>query len=87
MKYTDIENLNPQELNKRIHQNRHLLFQTRMKHKMGRLSNFMEIADLRRLQARLQSVATIKKPQVSPAPEVKKTSVPQTTFTLEKKRL
>ena len=55
MKYSEIQNLKADELRKRTHQNRLAWFEARMKGKMGRLSNFKEIANLRQDQARFQT--------------------------------
>lgn len=71
MKYSEIQNLKADELRKRIHQNRMAWFEARMKGKMGRLSNFQEIADFRQDQARLQT-ALVKFNRENPQEELKK---------------
>ena len=55
MKYSEIKNLEPAELRKRLAQNRQALFTARMKHKMQRLSNMMELRKGRRDMARLNT--------------------------------
>ena len=55
MKYSEISNLQPQELRKRLAQTRQALFSARMKHKMQRLSNMMELRNFRRDIARLET--------------------------------
>ena len=60
MKYAEIKNLEARELNKRLLQTRQALFAARMKHKMKRLSNVMELRHLRRDIARLQFALSLK---------------------------
>lgn len=60
MKYTEIKNLEVRELQKRLLQTRQALFTARMKHKMKRLSNVMELRYLRRDIARLQFALSLK---------------------------
>ncbi len=55
MKYSEIKNLEPAELKKRLAQNRQALFTAKMKHKMQRLSNMMELRKGRRDMARLNT--------------------------------
>ena len=55
MKYSEINNLQVQELRKRLAQNRQALFDARMKHKMQRLSNMMELRNFKRDIARLET--------------------------------
>ena len=60
MKYAEIKNLEIRELYKRLVQIRRALFAARMKHKMKRLSNVMELRYLRRDIARLQFALSLK---------------------------
>ncbi len=60
MKYAEIKNLEIRELYKRLVQTRRALFAARMKHKMKRLSNVMELRYLRRDIARLQFALSLK---------------------------
>ena len=55
MKYSEISNLQVQELRKRLVQSRQALFDAKMKHKMQRLSNMMELRNVRRDIARLET--------------------------------
>ena len=55
MKYSEINNLQVQELKKRLDQTKQALFDARMKHKMQRLSNMMELRDGRKDIARLRT--------------------------------
>ncbi|MDE0518445.1 MAG: 50S ribosomal protein L29 [Bdellovibrionales bacterium] len=55
MKYSEIQNLQVPELRKRLEQSRQALFTAKMKHKMQRLSNMMELRDVRRDIARLET--------------------------------
>ncbi|MDE0118592.1 MAG: 50S ribosomal protein L29 [Bdellovibrionales bacterium] len=55
MKYSEIHNLQVSELRKRLEQSRQALFTAKMKHKMQRLSNMMELRDVRRDIARLET--------------------------------
>ena len=55
MKYSEIRNLQVPELRKRLEQSRQALFTAQMKHKMQRLSNMMELRDVRRDIARLET--------------------------------
>ncbi len=59
MKYAEINNLQPQELKKRLDQTRQALFNARMKHKMQRLSNMMELRNFRRDIARLETALSV----------------------------
>ena len=59
MKYSEIHNLQVQELRKRLEQSRHALFTARMKHKMQRLSNMMELRDVKRDIARLETALSV----------------------------
>ena len=55
MKYSEIHNLQVSELRKRLEQSRQALFTAKMKHKMQRLSNMMELRYVRRDIARLET--------------------------------
>ena len=55
MKYSEISSLQVQELRKRLAQSQQALFDARMKHKMQRLSNIMELRNHRRDIARLRT--------------------------------
>ena len=74
MKYSEIKNLEIQELRKRLYQNKSALFEARMQHKMQRLSNLMTIQNLRRDMARLQTALFIfkRKEESLPTPSVQK---------------
>lgn len=71
MKYSEIKNLEVQELRKRLAQTRQALFDARMKHKMQRLSNMMELRNYRRDIARLQTTLS---------------ALPESAFVSEKKK-
>ena len=70
MKYSEISNLKVQELRKRLEQNRQALFTARMKHKMQRLSNMMDLRNIRRDIARLETALS---------------ALPESAFVSEKK--
>ena len=59
MKYSEISNLQVQELRKRLVQNRQALFDAKMKHKMQRLSNAMDLRYLKRDIARLETALSV----------------------------
>ena len=71
MKYSEIKNLEVQELRKRLTQTRQALFDARMKHKMQRLSNMMELRNYRKDIARLQTTLS---------------ALPESAFIFEKKK-
>ena len=56
MKYTEIKDLNLPEIQKRLVQNKQNLFDIRIKHKMQRQSNPLQIRFLKRDISRLQTV-------------------------------
>lgn len=55
MKFSEIKNLNRDELVKRIKGSREDLFDSRMKHSLGQLSNTDHIRKIRRVVARLKT--------------------------------
>lgn len=59
MKYSEIKDLQAAELRKRLEQNKQALFDARMKHKMQRLSNAMELRNLKKDIARLQTAMSV----------------------------
>ena len=69
MKYSEISNLEPAELKKRLAQNRQALFTARMKHKMQRLSNMMELREGRRDIARLNTALSALPETAEKAPK------------------
>ena len=87
MKYSEISNLQVQELRKRLAQSRQALFDAKMKHKMQRLSNMMELRNVRRDIARLETalsalpesafVSNKKKDAVKAETKVKKAVKPK----------
>jgi len=70
MKYSEIKDLQSEELRKRLEQNKQALFDARMKHKMQRLSNAMELRNLKKDIARLQTAMS---------------ALPESAFVSEKK--
>ena len=70
MKYSEIKDLQAAELRKRLEQNKQALFDARMKHKMQRLSNAMELRNLKKDIARLQTAMS---------------TLPESAFAREKK--
>ena len=70
MKYSEIKDLQSAELRKRLEQNKQALFDARMKHKMQRLSNAMELRNLKKDIARLQTAMS---------------TLPESAFVSEKK--
>ena len=63
MKYEEIKNLSVSELQKRLANTRKALFTARIKHKMKRLSNAMELRVFRKDMARLSMALNFKKQQ------------------------
>lgn len=72
MKYSEIKDLQAAELRKRLEQNKQALFDARMKHKMQRLSNAMELRNLKKDIARLQTAMSV---------------LPESAFVSEKKEV
>ena len=62
MKYAEIKHLQEPELRKRLNQTRQALFDSRMKHKMQRLSNMMDLRNLKRNKARLETALSVMVP-------------------------
>ena len=62
MKYAEIKHLQEPELRKRLAQTRQTLFDSRMKHKMQRLSNMMDLRNLKRDKARLETALSVLVP-------------------------
>ena len=56
MKYSEIKNLQPEEIKKRLDQNRQALFSARIKHKMQRQANPLQIRFLKRDISRLETI-------------------------------
>ena len=56
MKYSEIKDLNLAEIQKRLTQNKQILFDARIKHKMQRQSNPLQLRFLKRDISRLQTV-------------------------------
>lgn len=87
MKYSEISNLQVQELRKRLAQSRQALFDAKMKHKMQRLSNMMELRNFKRDIARLETALSVlpvsafvsdkKRDSVKVESKVKKTVKPK----------
>jgi len=89
MKYAEIKGLKVEELQKRLSQTRQALFDARMKHKMQRLSNIMELRtfkkDIAHLETALSSLPasafvsdkkeSVKKEEVKKNLSVKKVAV------------
>ena len=73
MKYAEIKHLQEQELRKRLSQAKHSLFSARMKHKMQRLSNTMELRNFKKDIAQLETVLASlpKKVYAKPAQKTK----------------
>ena len=87
MKYSEIQNLQIQELRKRLYQNRNELFEARMKHKMQRLSNVMTIQYLRRDMARLQTaLSVLQEKEEVPTGTVKKVNTIKPAKTSSEKK-
>ena len=59
MKYAEIRNLHEQELRKRLAESRQALFDSRMKHKMQRLSNIMDLRNFKRDISQIETALTI----------------------------
>ena len=78
MKYAEIKHLQEPELRKRLQQTRQALFDSRMKHKMQRLSNIMELRNFKRDISQLET-ALASLPKKSPAPPTKKAIPSQKT--------
>ena len=85
MKYSEIKDLQFAELNKRLDQNKQALFNARMKHKMQRLSNSMELRDLKKDIARLQTALSIL-PESAFVSEKKETVQKEPKKTVEVKK-
>ena len=60
MKYEDIKDLTVEELRKRALSMREEAFQLRMKHSLGQINNPIEIRNLRRNIARVQTALSSK---------------------------
>ena len=86
MKYSEIKDLQVAELNKRLEQNKQALFDARMKHKMQRLSNAMELRDLKKDIARLQTALSIL-PESAFVSEKKETIQKEPKKTVEAKKV
>ncbi len=86
MKYEEIKNLQEQELRKRLVQMRQNLFNAKIKHKMQRLSNVMELRnfkhDISRIQTALSGLPkiVIKKPKETPSSELPKQKMQKLSF-------
>ena len=78
MKYAEIKHLQEPELRKRLQQTRQALFDSRMKHKMQRLSNIMELRNFKRDISQLET-ALASLPKKPPAPPTKKAILSQKT--------
>ena len=75
MKYSEIKNWDSGELKKHLQQTKQSVFTARMKHKMQRLSNTMQLRHSRRDVARLQTALSILPPvPKKPALDGKKSS-------------
>ena len=71
MKYAEIKHLQEPELRKRLSQAKQSLFEARMKHKMQRLSNTMDLRHFKRDIAQLETVLA-KLPKKAPVKSAKK---------------
>lgn len=58
MKYEDVKNLSPLEINKKIRELRTGMFEARMKNAMGQMTNPISIRHMRRDIARLKTALT-----------------------------
>jgi len=60
MKFADVKELTSSELRKRVQQVHGELFEARMKHSLGQLSNPIEIREKRKDRARLMTALQMK---------------------------
>lgn len=60
MKFADIKDLPPVEINKKIRETKEKMFQSKMKNSMGQMTNPVSIRGMRRDVARLKTVLTNK---------------------------
>lgn len=60
MKFAEIKDMTVEELRKRSQQIREELFETKMKHSLGQVSNPLEIRRMRRDLARVLSAMNLK---------------------------
>ncbi len=63
MKYEEIKNLSVSELQNRLSKTRQALLSARIKHKMKRLSNMMELRKFKKDIARLSLAISLKEPE------------------------
>lgn len=61
MKFEDIKNLTPVELQKKIREIKGKMFEARMKNAMGQMTNPISIREMRRDIAKLQTAMTANK--------------------------